>query len=159
MRIIKVHPDGRREPVGTYEDITLAAGRNLVHAAAILLAGPTGAVGTTIVPRGDLRVYVATAYDAAGATIATLEEEWPQPPDATPAVEFYDRVQGLDGDGLVVTDNDRLAEAVGRLFDVPPEAVYPEYGGADEPDEEDDEDDDEPEVAPPGVTADRDMPR
>lgn len=44
------------------------------------------------------------------------------------ATEFYSNCMELDGWGLVVTDNDMLAERVAEWFDLKPEEINPQYG-------------------------------
>jgi len=131
VNIIRIDPDGRRAPVATYENVSLHAGRQMVRAAASDAAGPNGTVTERVVPRGDLRVYVAFARDAADAEVATFEEEWPTG-DAVAARKLFEQVQELDGCGLVTTDDDLLAETIAKKFGVDPPAVYSEYGGYDD---------------------------
>lgn len=145
MQVIRIGPDGKRVKVLGYGDLTLDLGRAMVRAAAKEEAGPGGTVTERVVPRGDLQVYVAFARDAADQPVATFEEYWPSD-DADKAKEFFDRVQELDGCGLVTTDDDLLAETIAKMFDVRPEEVYDDYT-----DEAEDEEDEEV-VAAPGVT-------
>jgi len=132
MNVIKIHPDGRREKILDYGDLTLDLGRKMVRAAASAeVADHGGAAFVTerVVPRGELQVYTAIVHRAQGELIATFEEEWSSP-NAEEAKTFFERIQGLDGCGLVTTDDDLLAENIAKLFDVRPEEVSDEYGGS-----------------------------
>ncbi len=129
MKVIRIEPDGRRSVVTTYDDVSLAFGRRVTQTAALAAAGVGGSAAAEVHQRDDLRVYVAKAYNAAGELVATFEDEWPTR-EAEEAKALFDQIDELDGCGLVVTDNDLLAEAIGRMFGVQPVEAYAEYGGA-----------------------------
>ncbi len=44
------------------------------------------------------------------------------------ARDAFETVVGADGDGLVVTDEDLVADYIARIYDVDPAQVYDEYG-------------------------------
>jgi hypothetical protein len=128
VKIIRIEPDGRRATVTTYDDVSLAFGRRVTHTAALAAAGTGGSAVGEVHQRDDLRVYVAKAYDATGKLVATFEDEWPTR-EAEEAKTLFDRIDELDGCGLVVSDSDLLAEAIGRMLGVQPVEAYAEYGG------------------------------
>lgn len=126
MDVIKIGPNGTRLKILGYDGLTLDLGRAMVRAAAVEAAGPGGTVTERIVPRGDLRAYVAFARDAADQPVATFEEEWPSG-EAVEARKLFELVQSLDGCGLVTTDDDLLARTIATKFGVLPGEVNPDY--------------------------------
>ncbi len=76
MNIVRVHPDGRREVIAEYDNITLQTGRDFIRKAVTALTPDGGEITETIESRDDLRVYSASAVAADGTVLATYEEDW-----------------------------------------------------------------------------------
>lgn len=55
------------------------------------------------------------------------------------AREVWDAIDFADGDGLVVTDSNLLAESLSNLYDVPPADIYADYESSEDSEDEGDE--------------------